>query len=339
MIPQVSAQRLRAMYSKALGARRFEEAVVRVGPETAGWYHTGIGQECTAVVLADLLASTDYTSTSHRNHHQALARGVGANEMMAEIFGRATGVNKGFGGSMHTISPEHGIVANSAMVGGVVSPMVGTALATKLRGEDRVSVTSFGDGAVTEGAIYEALCLAALWQVPIVFVCENDRLIEMDAKRATGTVPAREVKDIPFGFDIEVRAVDGSDVGILHNVLGEVLADARKGRPWFVEIRTEPWPGKSTDPIELPGGATDIDLICGRRAAGPENTMWQVARDPLALFTRELLAEGHLTIEEIEEIDREALATAEQAVEFARSSPPPDPETAFGDWLSPTATN
>lgn len=330
MIPDLPAAELERMLRTIVLIRRFEEAVVAVGHEAEGWYHTAIGQEGTAVAAALAMAPGDYSSTSHRNHAQALARGVAPRALMAEIFGKAAGVNRGFGGSMHVVSPAHGIVANSAMLGGTAPAMVGAALASKVRGERAVAVSWFGDGTVTEGAVHEALCLAALWQVPVVFVCENDRVLEMTRDQATGTVPAREVQDIPAGFNMKVRAVDGTDIGVVHRVLRTAIDDARAGGgPWFVEVRTQAWPGRSTDPVELPGGPTDFELICGLRPVGPQDTAWHVARDPLALLTRELIAEGRCTPERVLALDAEVRDEVDAAVAFAREAPYPDPQTAI----------
>lgn len=317
------------MWSRMLLIRRFEELLVRVGGETDGWYHTGIGQEGTAAAIATALAPTDYSNTTHRNHAHALARGVPPRAALAEIFGRATGVNRGFGGSMHIVSPEHGIVANSAMVGGSIPAMVGTALASKLRGSGEVAVACFGDGGVAEGAVYESLCLASLWQVPILFVCENDRTTEMTLERGTGSVPTREVADIPRAFDIVVRAVDGSDVLMVHAMLAAAVEQTRRDhRPVFIEVRTQPWPGKPTDPTELPGGATDLAMICSASAPTGQ-TSWQVSRDPLALLLRDLIARGVLTVAEATTIDDQIAAELEDTLEFARTSPWPSPQDAF----------
>jgi pyruvate dehydrogenase E1 component alpha subunit len=231
---------------------------------------------------------------------------------------------------MHLVAPEHGIITNSAMLGGGAPQMVGAALTHKLRGTGGVCVTWFGDGTVAEGAVHEALCLASLWHVPIVFVCENDRTLEVTKTQATGSVPAREVADIPRGFNLTVRAVDGSDVGLLHSVVSHAVADARAGGgPWFIEVRTQAWPGRSTDPTELPGGAFDLDLVCGLRPISEGVDSWQVARDPLALYVRELMAGGVLSLDEAKRADELAQAEVQEAVEFARSAPYPDPAQAL----------
>jgi pyruvate dehydrogenase E1 component alpha subunit len=320
----------RELFSRMLLIRRFEEALVQVGPETPGWYHTGIGQEGNAVVAAAVLRPQDYSNTSHRNHAHALARGVSPRALMAEIFGKATGVNRGFGGSMHTVSVEHGIMLNSAMVGGSVPAVVGMALASKLRGDDRVNMAWFGDGAVTEGAVYESLCLASLWKVPVVFACENDRGGEMTFERATGSLPFRNVTDIPSAFDMPVRTVDGSDIATLHRMLRAAVERTRStGGPSFIEIQTRAWPGRATDPIELPGGPTDLDLLAGARSSEPTDTVWSCTRDPLGVFLRELFAAGALDMPGAKAIDAHAVEKVRDAVEFAYESKWPEPGSVF----------
>jgi pyruvate dehydrogenase E1 component alpha subunit len=337
VIPDIPVEQVPEIFDSALLIRRFEEAVVRVGPESLGWYHTAMGQECTAVVVAQQLRPTDFSSTSHRNHAQALARGAAPEAVMAEIFGKAAGVNGGFGGSMHLVSPEHGIITNSAMLGGGAPQMVGAALTQKLRGSDGISVTWFGDGTVAEGAVHEALCLASLWQVPMVFMCENDRTLEVTPTQATGSVPAREVADIPAGFNVSVRSVDGSDVGLLYDVVRNAVAAARTGKgPSFIEVRTQAWPGRSTDPTDFPGGPMDMDLVCGLRPISENEEPWQVARDPLMLFTRELIVSGAMSIEDVKAADARVLETVQAAVEFARSAPFPE-ATAAGRGYGRTA--
>lgn len=314
------------IWRRMLLIRRFEELLVTVGHETDGWYHTGIGQEGTAVALADVLTPTDMSNTTHRNHAHALARGVPPAALFAEIFGRATGVNGGFGGSMHTVSPAHGIVVNSAMVGGSVPAMVGAALASKLRGRDDVAVACFGDGGITEGAVYESFCLASLWQVPILFLCENDRIAEMTFDRATGTVPTREVADIARPFDIATRSVDGTDVHMLRFILAEAAERARvTRRPAFIEVRTYAWPGKSTDPTVLPGGPTDVRIAWSASAHDDGTSAWQSSRDPLIILLRHLLAGRVLDRERALQIDAEVTSVVDAALDEARNSPWPDP--------------
>jgi pyruvate dehydrogenase E1 component alpha subunit len=292
------ARRLQAM----LRIRRFEEQVLRMGEAKAfpGHYHVYIGQEATAVAACEPLTAEDMIFTTWRNHGHLLARGASPERMMAEIFGRATGYCGGKSGSLHLSAAALGIPATSAMVGGSLPLAVGAALGLKQRRSAGIVVAFFGDAALDEGAAYEAFNLAALWAVPILFVCENNSIPPHLRKRGQFTSSSLSAA--------EVRA---------------------RRAPHFVEVRCTRWPGNTMTWPELIGGECELDWAFGVRPQPAELATWVEGSDPVLHYLRSLVEAGALARDTAVEIDARVRGEMAAAARFAQESPWPDPAEAL----------
>lgn len=292
--------------------RRFEERAIELvhSGEIIGGIHPYIGQEAIAAGVCAALAETDIITSTHRGHGHVLAKGADPVLMLAELAGRATGLNQGRGGSMHAADFGLGIYGANGIVGAGGAIAVGAAWAHRLRGDDRVSVSFFGDGAVNQGVLLEAFNLAALWRVPTIFVCENNgyatTLTVSDA--IAGTVTERAT-----AFGMPAVTVDGMDAHAVHEATAAGVALARAGGgPSFVECVTYRFDAHHTWEHKARVRYRDeAEMAEGR------------SRDPLLIQGDRL--PGALR----EQIDAEIEALLDSAVEFARSSPAPDPAGAM----------
>jgi acetoin:2,6-dichlorophenolindophenol oxidoreductase subunit alpha len=295
------------LYARMALIRNFEQAAYRAYErnELEGTIHASIGQEAVAVGVAAALRESDRMLSHHRGHGHALAKGVNPSRLMAELFGRADGVCGGKGGSMHVADVTCGFLGSLAVVGSSIPLAVGVALAARRAGEDAVCVVFFGDGGVNQGVLYEAMNLAAIWKLGVVFVCENNAYAI--------TTPARKVT---AGEGIEARAqafglsalrVDGQDVEQVAGATRTLVAEARAGRPGVLECLTYRFLGHSrSDPAH------------GHYRTREEVGRWQ-GRDPLAV----LAANANLDTDTRMRLDAEAQARVHEAIEFARASPRP----------------
>jgi TPP-dependent pyruvate/acetoin dehydrogenase alpha subunit len=293
--------------------RRFEEKVTerfRAG-ELAGFLHAAIGQEAVAVGVCRALEDGDLIASTHRAHGHVLANGTPANEVMAELYGKVEGCSHGFGGSMHLYDVERGNMGANAVVGGGVPATVGAALAFKLRGEARVAVAFFGDGATNTGAFHESLNLAQLWQVPVVFVCENNRWSESTPQWQHQ--PIQDLTQRAAAFGMRALHVDGQDVEAVHRAALDSLAYARAGRgPVLLVCETERLTGHY---IGDPQVYRDKD----------ELRKLQDTRDPI----ENLRAHLALSEDEWAELDAQAQGVVEAALEFALAGTDPEPSDAL----------
>src|SRR5215210_4820711 len=219
--------------------RRFEEKVeerFRAG-ELPGFLHVAIGQEAVAVGVCRALEESDIIASTHRAHGHTLAKGTTPNELMAELYGKLEGCSHGYGGSMHLYDVERGNLGANAVVGGGLPGIVGAALSFKLRGEPRVALAFFGDGATNIGTFHESLNLAQLWNVPAVFVCENNHWAESTPQ--SQHMPIENVADRAKAFGMHAVEVDGQDVAAVHEAAVEAVEHARSGRgPVFLAVTT-----------------------------------------------------------------------------------------------------
>jgi TPP-dependent pyruvate/acetoin dehydrogenase alpha subunit len=290
--------------------RAFEE---RVGALTRsmqvhGLIHLSIGGEGVAAGVCAQLRDDDAIYSGHRAHGHAIAKGVPLRQLMAELMGRDGGLCRGLGGSMHLVDLEHGLLGATGVVGGNIPLAAGNALAAKLRGSDQVTVVFFGDGAVQAGHFHESVNLSALWELPLILVCENNGFAEFTPRSAHTTV--ERVSDVvaPYGF--ERRTVDGGDAGAVYEAFGEFLAVARAGRgPLLLECLTH-----------RRRGHYEGDSQSYRDTIDEQG--WR-ARDPLARLQERALAEGWIEETQVQRIAADALAAVQDAVDFARSSPFP----------------
>ena len=307
---------LLSLYHKMLVIRRSERQLVKAHQMGLlhGACHTYIGEEAVAAGVCAHLRPEDTIFSTHRGHGHALAKGVPMRELIAELFGRQTGCSRGRGGSMHLFSPEVGLMGTSGIVGPSILQATGAAYAQKLLKTDRVSAAFFGDGAVSNGAFHEGLNLAAIYQLPVLLVCENNLYATEVAFNYSTRNP--EVGSRGEGYGMPGVAVDGNDVLAVYQAAEEAVKRARSGGgPTLIECKTY-----RTRPHNE--GMRDY----GYRTK-EEVEEWK-ARDPIATFQTKLVDDGVATEDELEKIDREIQAEAEEAFEFAKQSPWPDPDTA-----------
>jgi len=306
----------RTLYREMMHIRRCEEQLVRSYAQgmIPGACHTYIGEEAIATGVCAHLRSDDTVLSTHRGHGHALAKGVPAREVIAELFGRATGCSQGRGGSMHLFKPEVGMLGTSGIVGPSILMATGAGYSYKLTRTDRVSVVFFGDGAVGNGAFHEGVNMAAIWNLPVIFVCENN----MYATEVAFASVARNTNVAERGhiYGLPGVAVDGNDVAAVYAAAGEAVRRARAGEgPTLLECRTYRTRAHSE----------------GMRDAGyrtkEEVEEWK-ARDPIAAYGARLIADGSATADELQEIERGVVAVIAEALTFATDSPWPDPATA-----------
>ena len=305
---------LLSLYRTMVRIRRCEEQLARsyqAGTIT-GACHTYVGEEAVATGVCAHLRDDDAVFSTHRGHGHALAKGVTTRELVAELFGRATGCSGGRGGSMHLFSPHVGMMGTSGIVGPCILQATGAGYSFQLLETDRVGVAFFGDGAVGNGAFHEGLNLAAIWQLPVIFVCENN----LYATEVAFAYSARntDVAERARGYGIEAVAVDGNDVLAVHEAAGAAVARAREGGgPGLLECRTY-----RTRPHAE--GMRD-----GGYRSQEEIDAWK-ARDPIDALRRRLTEADAVTPAALDAIDDEVAEEVEDAVTFATGSPWPDAE-------------
>ena len=308
------------MYERMLLIRRTEErlgADFKAGELIAG-VHLYSGQEAIAVGVCHHLGDRDWIASTHRGHGHFLAKGGDLPAMMAEIHAKATGVCKGMGGTMHVADFARGILGANGIVGGGVSLICGAAYSEHLKGEGQVAVVFFGDGASTQGVVSEALNLAALWKLPMLFICENNRFSEFSA---TSTVVAGEIADRGAPYGVPACVVDGNDVNAVWHAAGQAVERARSGQgPTLIEAMTYRLSGH----VEAETGF----LQGARYREAAEVEQW-AARDPLQRARKSLIERGASTAADLEAIEARVRDAVEQSVEFAKNSPPPPDAQAF----------
>lgn len=304
-----------ALYKTMLLIRQTEEQMARSHQSglIPGPCHTYVGEEAVATGVCARLRSDDVVFSTHRGHGHALAKGVTARAVAAELFGKATGCSQGRGGSMHLFAPEIGLMGTSGIVGPSILQGTGAGYTFRLKGEDRVSVAFFGDGAVSNGAFHEGLNMAAIWDLPVVYVCENNLYAtEVAFSDATRN---QDVAARARTYGMAAVGVDGNDVLAVYRAAGEAVARARSGEgPTLIECKTY----RTRSHAE---GMRDA----GYRTA-EEIAAWK-KRDPIKMFRAWLLEEGGASEADLATIEDETAALAADAVEFAKASPYPDPET------------
>jgi acetoin:2,6-dichlorophenolindophenol oxidoreductase subunit alpha len=283
-----------------------------------GAVHLYIGQEAVAVGVCANLRDTDWITSTHRGHGHFLAKGGDPKAMMAEIWGKRTGICKGMGGSMHVADLSKGILGANGIVGGGFAIATGAALSAKLSGNGRVTVAFFGDGAANQGVFMECLNVSTLWQLPLVFVCEYNHFCEF-TPTATGT--AGEIADRARAFKIPCEIVDGNDVMAVSTAAAKAVDWARSGKgPAFIEAQTYRIQGH----LE----SEDLFLQGGKYREKQEIEKWR-SLDPVARFGQLLLSKGVCTASQMDEVTSKIARVVEDAVQFAEASEPADPELAF----------
>jgi pyruvate dehydrogenase E1 component alpha subunit len=308
-----TAERLKEFLREMLLIRRFEEKVeerFRAG-ELPGFLHVAIGQEAVAVGVCRALEDGDVIASTHRAHGHTIAKGTPPNEVMAELYGKVEGCSHGYGGSMHLYDIERGNLGANAVVGGGLPGIVGSALAFKMRGEPRVAVAFFGDGATNIGTFHESLNLAQLWTVPALFVCEHNRYAE--STPAKQHLPIEDMTKRAEAYGMTAMTVDGQDVEAVYDTAKRALKHTRDGKgPVFLVA----------DCVRLSG-----HYVGDPQVYRPKEEIRELrqTRDPIELLKQQL----ELSEDEWEEMDREATRIAEESVEFAKKGTDPKPEDAL----------
>ena len=333
MAGKMESTRSLDIFKKMMAIRRFEEEVLALFEEGAfgGHYHLYIGQEATGAPVMASLGPEDRIFSTHRNHGHMIARGADPNAAMAEILGRATGLNGGRGGTFHLSDPTLGMPHTSALVGGSVPLAAGGAFAAKIKKTGGIGVAMFGDGAFEEGVVYETLNLARLWHLPMIFVCENNTpgaVLKTAGGTNTSNLPEGRVIATPKALGIESFEIDGGDVGAVDTLFSDCVARVRaSGEPIFIEALSERWPGNNFGHPKMVTGKTDVSMIWDDSSAKGDYADWFGVHDPILRFGRSLIADGVATQDQIAAIDRAAIDTMAKAKAFALASPLPDIDT------------
>lgn len=291
--------------------RRFEEEAARAYAQgkIGGFLHLYIGQEPVAVGASSALRPSDYAITTYRDHGLALARGMSPRTAMAELFGKVTGCSKGLGGSMHFFDVEHNMLGGYGIVGGHIPVAVGTAFASKYRGEDRVSMVFFGEGAVSIGDFHEGMSLAALWKLPVVFVCENNEFAM--GTPLSRTLSVEDVSQKALGYGMARDRFFVEDVMQVREKLGEAIDHVRThSEPMLVEVRTYRFRGHSmSDPAKY----------------RTKEELEERKKKDAVLRSRQQLEDAGLGAQ-VEAIEAKIEDEIADAVKFAEESPEPGPE-------------
>ncbi len=302
------AQTLRWMYEHMLLIRAFEERIAELRQSGAlqGSAHLYAGQEAVAVGVCARLNRDDYVASTHRGHGHAIAKGVDVSRMMAELYGRATGTNKGKGGSMHIADTSVGMLGATGIVGAGTPLALGAALSAQKRKTQQVSVAFFGDGAMGQGVVYECLNMAAIWKLPMLFICENNGYAESTPAEYALSTP--DLAERAAAFKMPAFVVDGQDVLEVWRYVGSAVARARAGEgPTFLECKTYRYYGHflGDDP---------------HRYRTVEEEMYYRGRDCIQRFVDGGLLPGN----EVDRIAAEVNQRIDDAVRFAESSPLPE---------------
>jgi acetoin:2,6-dichlorophenolindophenol oxidoreductase subunit alpha len=317
----------RATLARMLMMRRFEEMVITLArAHKLGRQHLAIGNEALGAAALMQLADGDLIYTTHRNHGHMIARGVDPGKALAEILGRAGGLNGGKGGTWHMTDPARGFQSTSAMVGGSIGLSVGGGFALKHQNKPNVAVALFGDGALDEGIAYEALNIASLYALPVLFLCENN---SKEGEAQTSRLATQELIAVPRALKIPCASVDGGDAEAAEQAAAAALAHVRGGHgPYFLEAQLVRWPGSHQIVHEFTTGVTDVTAAWDNAKASNEHAEWQ-RTDPILRSARTLIARGVLSREDVIALDNEANAVMATARAFAEASPYPKPEAAL----------
>ena len=306
----LSGDRLLWLYERMRLIREFEERLHAdfAAGNIPGFVHLYAGEEAVATGLCAHLRDDDFITSTHRGHGHCIAKGVDVRSMMAEIYGKATGACKGKGGSMHIADVSKGMLGANGIVGGGPPLACGAGLTAKVKGTDQVTICFFGDGASSIGMFHESVNLAAIWKLPVVFVCENNGYAETTAPAYS--VSGRDIAARARGFGMPSLAVDGQDVFAIYEAVGAAVERARRGEgPSFIEAQTYRYYGHF-----------EGDTIRYRNADEVERYR---SRGCLQRFRAVVTEQGLLTATELDAIDQRAMATIEEAARFAHDSPLP----------------
>jgi TPP-dependent pyruvate/acetoin dehydrogenase alpha subunit len=309
----------REAFRRMLRIRRFEEEGTRLykGGKIPGAFHASIGQEAAIVGACMALRNDDSMTGTHRSHGHPIGKGAQLKALMAELMGKATGICKGRGGSMHLADNSVGIIGESAIVGGGIPLATGCGISAKVRGTDQVSLCFFGDGAVNQGTFHESLNMASLWKLPVIYLCENNGYaITTSLARSHGQTDIAKRAD---AYGLPGVHVDGQDINAVYAAAHKATERARRGEgPTLIEARTYRFDEHQVG-LFVPGQpyrATD------------EILKYKTERDPIVTFRQDLLKSGRSEAE-LKAIEDEVIAEVADAIRFGEESPLPDPATVF----------
>jgi TPP-dependent pyruvate/acetoin dehydrogenase alpha subunit len=320
---ELNKELLLDLYHSMVRIRMFEERVrdLALKNEIPGFVHVSIGEEASATGVCAALRHTDRITSTHRGHGHLIAKGGRLDRMMAELFGKRTGYCKGKGGSMHIVDFALGILGANGIVGAGLPIATGSALAAVIAGRDDVSACFFGDGASNEGTFHESLNLAAVWKLPVVFVCENNGFGEFTPAQTVTSV--RDIAQRAQAYGIPGLIVNGNDVIEVYRYASEAAARARAGEgPTLIECKTYRWEGHVVGEAAFLGAAAYRD---------PKEVEEWKARCPLIRFQKFAAESGRVSATELRKIEEETAAELEAAVAFARESPLPDAKEVTDD--------
>ena len=320
VIEGVKAEQWTRIYRRMVMIREFEEQVNELYTRALmpGLAHLYIGEEAVAVGICEALQQKDYITSTHRGHGHCLAKGASPDRMFAELLGKEAGYCRGKGGSMHIADPTTGNLGANAIVGGSTGIATGAALASKRLGTGQVTVCFFGEGALGQGVLYEVMNLAALWKLPVLYVCENNLYNEYTHYSET---TAGDMLSRGAAFGVHAEGVDGQDVRAVYSTAQRLVERARKGEgPAFLVCNTYRYHGHHVG---------DINREYYR--SKQEEQEWKTKRDPIKNFAAWMMQQKVADAATLEEIQKEVRAEMKAAVEFAIAAPYPKPHEANED--------
>ena len=310
--PRMELEQHLHMYRQMAKIRAFDEQVNELykSAKMPGLAHLYVGQEAVAVGVCEALRRDDVITSTHRGHGHCLAKGASVSRMFAELLGKEPGYCRGKGGSMHIADPDTGNLGANAIVGGSAGIATGAALSAKMRGSDQVAVCFFGDGALGQGLLYEAMNMAALWKLPVIYVCENNLYGEYTSNRETiaGDLLAR-----PRALGVHAESVDGQDVVGVNAAMRRLVERARRGEgPAFLECKTYRYYGHHVG---------DVNRDYRTRE---EEREWMTGSDPLQTLSKRLIGQGLVDGAVFERIETDVRTEIDHGVQYALAAPYPD---------------
>ena len=297
-----------------LKIRRFEEKTIQMY-QTAkiwGYLHPYVGEEAIAVGACAAISKSDYIISTHRGHGHSIAKGADLNRMMAELLGKATGYCKGRGGSMHIADTELGMLGANGIVGGGIPMSVGAGFSCKMEGKGRVTICFFSDGASNNGVFHEALNMAAIFKLPVIYVCENN--MYAISMRSCESIACKDIANRAVAYDMPGVIVDGSDPEAVYKVVAKAVELAKQGKgPSLIEAKTYRFGGHHpNDPADY--------------RDKQEAEFYKKEKDPVINYKKRLLDEKVITQEQIDAMEKEIVHAVEDSVRFAEESPEPSLE-------------
>lgn len=314
----IPKETLLSMYERMLKIRFFEDRVkdLFASGELPGFVHLYLGEEAVAVGVCAALKDNDYITSTHRGHGHIIAKGGEMRRMMAELYGKATGYNKGKGGSMHIACPDLGILGANGIVSAGIPIATGAAMSAKLHKSGQVVACFFGDGASNEGNFHESLNIAGAFDLPVVYVCENN--LYAVGTRQSEVRKIEDIADRAMGYGMPGVVVDGNDVVAVYETAQQAVVRARNGEgPTLIECKTYRWRTHFE-------GEPDT-------YRPPEEVEAWIKREPIAPYRKLLIEQGIISLVEVQTIESNIIHELDEAVAYARQSPLPEPETAVVD--------